>query len=147
MATRRDWRDDGDDRRDYGSHRGGDGKHLYRRKSWLHEFAQLSPGWALVDPLLAWAASVVGLATDLGFGLARWFGIGREATALRDTANFDGLIGWAAGPGPVHVLAKASLLLVWLAGVAALAAAPALLRRLGSGAPPSVRRTAGAGRR
>lgn len=83
--------------------------------------------WALVDPLLAWAAGMAGPATDLGVGFARWFGLGREAAALRDAANVEGLAGWAVGP--LHFLAKAGLVLVWLAGAVALAAAPAILRR------------------
>ena len=83
--------------------------------------------WALVDPVLAWAACMTGSATDLGVGFARWFGLGREASALRDAANVDGLVGWAIGP--VHVLAKAGLILIWLAGAAALVVLPAILRR------------------
>ena len=82
--------------------------------------------WALVDPLLAWAASMAGPATDLGVGLARWFGLGGEAAALRDAANVERLAGWAVGP--LHFLAKAGLILVWLVGTAALLAAPAILR-------------------
>lgn len=83
--------------------------------------------WALVDPLLAWAAGMAGPATDLGVGFVRWFGLGREAAALRDAANVEGLAGWVVGP--LHFLAKAGLVLVWLAGAVALAAAPAILRR------------------
>ena len=83
--------------------------------------------WALVDPLLAWAAGMAGPATDLGVGFARWFGLGNEVSALRDAANVDGLVGWAVGP--VHLLAKGGLILVWLAGSAALIALPIILRR------------------
>ena len=59
--------------------------------------------WALVDPL------------------------GREATAVRDVANVDGLVGWAIGP--VHFLAKGGLVLVWLVGSFTLIALPIVLRR------------------
>ena len=83
--------------------------------------------WALVDPLLAWAAGMAGPATDLGVGVARWFGVGNEVSALRDAANVGGLVGWAVGP--IHFLAKVALVLVWLAGAAALIALPMLLRR------------------
>lgn len=83
--------------------------------------------WVLVDPLLAWAAGMAGPATDLGVGFARWFGLGNEASALRDVANVDGLVGWAVGP--VHFLAKGGLVLVWLIGSAALIALPVFLRR------------------
>jgi|TARA_R110000796_G_scaffold242340_1_gene364378 hypothetical protein len=83
--------------------------------------------WALVDPLLAWAAGMAGPATDLGVGFARWFGLGREATAVRDVANVDGLVGWAIGP--VHFLAKGGLVLVWLVGSFTLIALPIVLRR------------------
>lgn len=83
--------------------------------------------WALVDPLLAWAAGMAGPATDLGVGFARWFGLGNEVSALRDAANVDGLVGWAVGP--VHLLAKGGLILVWLAGSATLIALPIILRR------------------
>lgn len=83
--------------------------------------------WALVDPLLAWAAGVAGPATDVGVGVANWFGLGKEVSALRDVANVDGLVGWAVGP--VHFLAKGGLVLVWLAGSAALIALPLILRR------------------
>lgn len=83
--------------------------------------------WALIDPLLAWAADMADPATDLGVGFARWFGLGREAAALRVAANVEGLAGSAVGP--LHFLAKAGLVLVWLAGAVALAAAPAILRR------------------
>ena len=83
--------------------------------------------WALVDPLLAWAAGVVGPATDVGVGVANWFGLGKEVSALRDVANVDGLVGWAIGP--VHFLAKGGLVLVWLVGSAALIALPIVLRR------------------
>ena len=87
-------------------------------------------GWGvylLVDPLLAWAAGMAGPATDLGVGFARWFGLGNEVSALRDAANVDGLVGWAVGP--VHLLAKGGLILVWLAGSATLIALPIILRR------------------
>ena len=83
--------------------------------------------WALVDPLLAWAASMAGPAADLGVGLAGWFGLGKEASALRAAANVDSLAGWAVGP--LHFLLKAGLILVWIAGAVALTAAPAILRR------------------
>ena len=83
--------------------------------------------WALVDPLLAWAAGVVGPATDVGVGVANWFGLGKEVSALREVANVDGLVGWATGP--VHFLAKGGLVLVWLVGSAALIALPIVLRR------------------
>ena len=83
--------------------------------------------WALVDPLLAWAAGMACPATDLGVGFARWFGLGREATAVRDVANVDGLVGWAIGP--VHFLAKGGLVLVWLVGSFTLIALPIVLRR------------------
>ena len=83
--------------------------------------------WALVDPLLAWAAGMAGPATDLGVGFARWFGLGNEVSALRDAANVDGLVGWAVGP--VHLLAKGGRILVWLAGSATLIALPIILRR------------------
>lgn len=82
--------------------------------------------WALVDPLLAWAAGVAGPATDVGVGVANWFGLGKEVSALRDVANVDGLVGWAIGP--VHFLAKGGLVLVWLVGSAALIALPIVLR-------------------
>ena len=77
--------------------------------------------------LLAWAAGMAGPATDLGVGFARWFGLGNEVSALRDAANVDGLVGWAVGP--VHLLAKGGLILVWLAGSATLIALPIILRR------------------
>ncbi|UPH70110.1 hypothetical protein LGT41_0009815 [Abyssibius alkaniclasticus] len=83
--------------------------------------------WALVDPLLAWAANLVGPASDLGTGLAGWFGLGAEATALRDAANVEGLAGWASGL--IHFLAKAAIVLVWSAGAIGLFALPAILRR------------------
>jgi len=76
---------------------------------------------------LAWAAGMAGPATDLGVGFARWFGLGNEVSALRDAANVDGLVGWAVGP--VHLLAKGGLILVWLAGSATLIALPIILRR------------------
>ena len=66
--------------------------------------------WALVDPLLAWAAGMAG-----------------QATAVRDVANVDGLVGWAIGP--VHFLAKGGLVLVWLVGSFTLIALPIVLRR------------------
>lgn len=83
--------------------------------------------WALIDPLLGWAAGVAGPATDVGVGVANWFGLGKEVSALRDVANVDGLVGWAVGP--VHFLAKGGLVLVWLVGSAALIALPIVLRR------------------
>ena len=83
--------------------------------------------WALIDPLLGWAAGVAGPATDVGVGVANWFGLGKEVSALRDVANVDGLVGWAIGP--VHFLAKGGLVLVWLVGSAALIALPIVLRR------------------
>ena len=83
--------------------------------------------WALVDPLLAWAAGIAGPATDVGVGVANWFGLGKEVSALRDVANVDGLVGWAIGP--VHFLAKGGLVLVWLVGSAALIVLPFVLRR------------------
>lgn len=77
--------------------------------------------WALVDPPLTGAAGMAVPVADLVVGFAGWFGLGREAAALRDAGNFGGLAGWAVGP--LHFLAKATLILVWLAGAAALAAA------------------------
>ena len=83
--------------------------------------------WALIDPLLGWAAGVAGPATNVGVGVANWFGLGKEVSALRDVANVDGLVGWAIGP--VHFLAKGGLVLVWLVGSAALIVLPLVLRR------------------
>lgn len=82
--------------------------------------------WGLVDPLLAWATGMAGPASDLGVGFMRWFGLEREAVALREAANVEGLAGWAVGP--LHFLAKAALILVWLAGAVALVVARAILR-------------------
>lgn len=83
--------------------------------------------WVLVDPLLAWAANLVGPASDLGTSLAGWFGLGNAATALRDAANVEGLAGWVSGL--IHFLAKAAIVLAWIAGAVGLFALPAILRR------------------
>jgi hypothetical protein len=83
--------------------------------------------WWLVDPLLSWISGAVGPLADTGTGLAKWFGLVEEAAALRDAANIEGLIGWAGGS--IHFLAKVVVLLVWVAGLIALIAIPAVLRR------------------
>ncbi|MBO6690035.1 hypothetical protein [Hyphomonas sp. GM-8P] len=87
-------------------------------------------GWGvylLVDPVLAWLAGSVGPLTDAGTGIARWFGFGQQAAALRDVANVEVLIGQVAGP--MHFIVKAGLILLWLAGLVALVALPVILRR------------------
>jgi hypothetical protein len=83
--------------------------------------------WWLVDPVLAWISGAAGPLADTGTGFANWFGLGAEANALRDAANIEGLVGWAMGP--VHFLAKAALLLVWVVGLIGLTVLPAVLRR------------------
>ena len=84
-------------------------------------------GWGvylLVDPVLAWLAGSVGPLTDAGTGIARWFGFGQQAAALRDVANVEVLIGQVAGP--MHFIVKAGLILLWLVALVAL---PVILRR------------------
>lgn len=83
--------------------------------------------WWLVDPVLSWISGAAGPLADTGAGLAKWFGLGEEATALRDAANIEGLLGWAGGS--IHFLVKTVVLLVWVAGLIALIAIPAVLRR------------------
>ena len=83
--------------------------------------------WWLVDPVLAWISGAAGPLVDTGAGFANWFGLGAEANALRDAANIEGLVGWAMGP--VHFLAKAALLSVWVVGLIGLTVLPAVLRR------------------
>ena len=83
--------------------------------------------WWLVDPVLSWISGAAGPLADTGAGLAMWFGLGEEATALRDAANSEGLLGWAGGS--IHFLVKTVVLLVWVAGLIALIAIPAVLRR------------------
>ena len=81
----------------------------------------------LVDPVLGWLAGSVGPLADAGTGVARWFGLGQQAAALRDGANVDGLAGGLIGL--VYVVAKPAIVILWVLGSLALLAAPAILRR------------------
>ena len=83
--------------------------------------------WWLVDPVLSWISGAAGPLADTSAGFAKWFGLEAEAKALRDAADIEGLVGWAAGP--VHFFVKAVVLLAWIAGLIALVAMPAVLRR------------------
>lgn len=83
--------------------------------------------WALVDPLLAWITGVAGPLSDLAVAIARLFGLGSEASALRDAANVPQLASWATVP--LGFFVKAVLILAWIAGAVALIAAPVVMRR------------------
>lgn len=84
----------------------------------------------LVDPLLAWFAAAAGPLADAGAGAARWVGLGREAAAIRDVTNVDGLAAWVISV--LAVVLKPVIALIWLIGTLILLAAPAIFRRLRS---------------
>tara|TARA_R110002072_G_scaffold198897_2_gene356506 strand:+ start:2244 stop:2672 length:429 start_codon:yes stop_codon:yes gene_type:complete len=128
-----------DEQRNYGS-RGGESRFAYdeapRRKRLplglivigLITWSLLAWGaYLLVDPVLGWFAGSVGPLADAGTGVARWFGLGQQAAALRDVANVDGLAGGLIGL--VHFVAKPAIVILWVLGSLALLAAPAILRR------------------
>jgi len=64
--------------------------------------------WALIDPLLVWGAGMVGPGADVAVGVARWFGLGGEAAALRDATDVNGL-GGGRDPRLCQVRARAGL--------------------------------------
>lgn len=84
--------------------------------------------FVLVDPVLAWFGGAVGPLADAGTGAARWFGLGREAAAVRDVTNVDGLAAWVISV--LAIVLKPLIALIWFVGILALFAAPAILSRL-----------------
>lgn len=132
----------GHDEPRYYGYRGGEGRPPYddaprRRRlppglivTGLIVWSLLAWGaFLLVDPVLGWFAGSVGPLADAGTGVARWFGLGQQAAALRDAANVDGLAGGLIGL--VHIVAEPAIVILWALGSLALLAAPAILSRLG----------------
>lgn len=86
-------------------------------------------GYALVDPVLGWAAASAGLLVDAGKGLATATGTGKEVGSVLDSLNARGFGGQAIAM--LRVVLKPAIIFLWVIGAFAIIAVPRILPRIG----------------
>jgi len=85
-------------------------------------------GYALVDPVLGWAAANAGLVLDTGKGLAT--GAGKEAASALQSMNASGVLGQTILF--LRAVLKPAIVVLWAIGALTILAMPLILPRLGS---------------
>lgn len=85
--------------------------------------------YAAIDPILGWVAANAGLLVDGGKDLAAAASGGKEVGSVVDSLGVSGFLGQAFSL--LRLVIKPAIVVVWVIGALALAAAPWLLPRMG----------------